>query len=156
SFVTLLAVRAYDSQRSPPLELWHTYVPHEMTTEQIEKSDWARYVAMEQRLFDGLRAAVTDKLGPRSRHRAQRCFSGSPLYPGRLKRDWNRSYIMQPAAAPVGAVVLLHGLTDSPYSLRHVAQRYRDHGFVAVAIRLPGHGTVPSGLTEIEWEQWMA
>ena len=40
--------------------------------------------------------------------------------------------------------VLLHGLTDSPYSLRHIARRYRDRGFVAVAIRLPGHGTVPA------------
>jgi hypothetical protein len=25
--VTALAVRAYDSQRGPPLEPWHTYVP---------------------------------------------------------------------------------------------------------------------------------
>ena len=63
---------------------------------------------------------------------------------------------MEPAGAPVGAVVLLHGLTDSPYSLRHIARRYRDDGYVAVAIRLPGHGTVPSGLTDVEWEQWIA
>ena len=41
-----------------------------------------------------------------------------------------------------------------PYSLRHVAKRYRDDGFVAVAIRLPGHGTVPAGLTDVEWEAW--
>jgi len=25
--------------------------------------------------------------------------------------------------------VLLHGLTDSPYSLRHIAAHYRGHGF---------------------------
>ncbi len=25
-----------------------------------------------------------------------------------------------------------------------------------VAIRLPGHGTVPAGLTEVEWEDWLA
>jgi alpha-beta hydrolase superfamily lysophospholipase len=53
-------------------------------------------------------------------------------------------------------VVLLHGLTDSPYSLRHVAQLYRDRGFVAIGIRLPGHGTVPGGLSNVRWEDWMA
>ena len=30
TLVTVLAVRAYDSQRGPPLELWHTFVPHEI------------------------------------------------------------------------------------------------------------------------------
>ena len=26
---TLLVARAWDSQRGPPLEAWHTYVPHD-------------------------------------------------------------------------------------------------------------------------------
>lgn len=29
-------------------------------------------------------------------------------------------------------------------------------GYVSVAIRIPGHGTVPAGLTGAEWEDWMA
>jgi alpha-beta hydrolase superfamily lysophospholipase len=53
-------------------------------------------------------------------------------------------------------VVLLHGLTDSPYSLRHLAAHYRAHGFVAVTMRMPGHGTVPAGLTRVRWEDWLA
>jgi alpha-beta hydrolase superfamily lysophospholipase len=53
-------------------------------------------------------------------------------------------------------VVLLHGLTDSPYSLRHIARSYRDHGFVVIAIRLPAHGLVPAALTEVAWQDWMA
>ena len=52
--------------------------------------------------------------------------------------------------------MLLHGLTDSPYSLRHIAEIYRLHGFVAIGVRLPGHGSVPAALTEVEWEDWMA
>ena len=63
---------------------------------------------------------------------------------------------MEPDGKPIGAVVLLHGLTDSPYSLRHIAKRYRDRGFVAIGVRLPGHGTVPAGLTDVRWEDWMA
>ena len=44
--------------------------------------------------------------------------------PGIFAEDWNRSYILEPAGPPVGAAVFLHGLTDSPYSLRHIARRY--------------------------------
>ena len=51
-----------------------------------------------------------------------RYFDGSPIYPGRFAQDWNRSYVLEPDGEPVGAVVLLHGLTDSPYSLRHIAR----------------------------------
>ena len=154
SLVTLLAVRAHDSQRGPPLQLWHTFVPHEMTAEQIRDSDWTHYVAAEQRLFDEVRVNVTDKLDAESRNAANRYYSESPVYPGHFAQDWNHSYVMEPAGAPIGAVVLLHGLTDSPYSLRHIARRYAEDGYVAVAIRLPGHGTVPSGLTDVEWQQW--
>jgi alpha-beta hydrolase superfamily lysophospholipase len=53
-------------------------------------------------------------------------------------------------------VVFLHGLTDSHYSLRHIARRYREHGYVSIAIRLPAHGTVPGALTDVEWQDWMA
>jgi alpha-beta hydrolase superfamily lysophospholipase len=52
--------------------------------------------------------------------------------------------------------VFLHGLTDAPYSQRHIARRYQEHGYVAIGIRLPGHGTVPAGLADIAWEDWMA
>jgi len=40
--------------------------------------------------------------------------------------------------------------------LRHIARRYREHGFVSIAIRLPAHGTVPGALTDVEWQDWMA
>ena len=62
--------------------------------------------------------------------------------------------MLEPKGPPLGVVVLLHGLTDSPYSLRHIANLYRDRGFVAIAIRMPGHGTVPAGLTDVGWEDW--
>ena len=154
--VGLLAWRAYDAVRDPPLELWHTVVPHELSAAQIDKADWKGYLDAERTLFDEVRAEVTDKLEPEARIESNRYFSGSPIYPGRFAQDWNRSYVLAPEGQPVGAVVLLHGLTDSPYSLRHVARRYVQDGYVALAIRLPGHGTVPAGLSQVEWEQWMA
>ena len=154
--VVVLAWRAYDALRAPHLARWHTFVPHEASAQQIAKLDWAGYLQAEKQLFDEVRTEVTDKLEPEDQVESNRYFSGSPIYPGRFAQDWNRSYVLLPQGTPVGAVVLLHGLTDSPYSLRHVARRYVQDGFAAVAIRLPGHGTVPAGLSQVEWEQWMA
>jgi alpha-beta hydrolase superfamily lysophospholipase len=156
SAITLLAVRAFDAQRGPPLELWHTFIPHELSADEIDKADWKQYLAAEERAFSEVRTEVTDRLSPQARDESNRYDATSPIYPGKFATDWNRSYIMRPDGRPVGAVVLLHGLTDSPYSLRHIARRYRDDGFVAVAARMPGHGTVPSGLSTVEWEQWTA
>jgi len=153
---TLLVARAWDSQRGPDLEPWHTYVPHDLHADQIDKTDWASYLKAEEAVFRGVRTEVTDKLDDEARVPGNRYFEGSPIYPGRFAQDWNRSYILEPDGPPVGAVVLLHGLTDSPYSLRHIARRYRDEGFVAVAIRMPAHGTVPAALTDVEWEDWDA
>jgi len=154
--MTLTAVRIYDTQRGPPLELWHTYVPPELDVEELDQADWSEYLDAEQGAFDHVRAEVTAQLQAEDRVPVNRYFEGSPVYPGRFAQDWNRSYVLEPDGAPVGAVVFLHGLTDSPYSLRHIARRYRAHGYVSVAIRLPAHGTVPGALAEVEWEDWMA
>jgi alpha-beta hydrolase superfamily lysophospholipase len=151
-----LALRSYRALQGPDLEPWHTYVPVELRSAELDAADWNRYLAQEQAIFDGVLANVTRKLEPGARVPYNRYFEGSPVFPGNFPQDWNRSYVIEPAAAPRGVVVLLHGLTDSPYSLRHIALRYAEHGFVAIGIRLPGHGTVPGGLTDVHWEDWAA
>ena len=151
-----LGVRAMRAMHGPELQPWHTHVPVELTAQQLDASDWQGYLAQERAIFDDVRANVTQRLEPDARVPYNRYFEGSPVYPGRFGQDWNHSYVMQPAGTPKGAVVLLHGLTDSPYSLRHVARRYADRGFVAIGIRLPGHGTVPAGLSDVRWEDWSA
>jgi len=154
--IIFFGIRLYDIQRGPPLSLWHTYVPHEMRAKELDAADWSRYLAEEARVFEAVRAEVTQKLEPEERAALNRYFDGSPIYPAHFSQDFNRSYVLEPAGPPVGAVVLLHGLTDSPYSQRHIARAYRDHGFVAIVIRLPAHGTVPAALTDVEWEDWSA
>jgi alpha-beta hydrolase superfamily lysophospholipase len=154
SLLTLLAVRVFDAQRGPPLEAWHTYAPRELTGNQLRHAGWQEYLAAEQSLFEAVREQVTERLEESARVPANRYFDGSPLYPGRFATDWNRSFVLDPEHEPVGAAVFLHGLTDSPYSMRHLAERYREQGFVAVVIRLPGHGTVPGGLARINWRDW--
>ncbi len=152
----MLAVRSYRALSGPALQPWHTFVPAELRASDLDGADWGRYVAQEVAIFASVRAEVSQKLDPDARAPINRYFEDSPVYPARFAQDWNRSYVLEPDGQPVGAVVLLHGLTDSPYSLRHVAKRYRDRGFVAIGARLPGHGTVPAGLTDVRWEDWMA
>jgi len=156
SLLTFFAVRVYDTQRGLPLEPWHTYVPHEMRVEKLQGADWTQYLAAEATIFDDVRREVSQKLEADDRVTANRYFDGSPVYPAHFAQDFNRSFVLEPEGKPVGAVVLLHGLTDSPYSQRHIARFYRDHGFVAIVPRLPAHGTVPAALTDVEWEDWAA
>jgi alpha-beta hydrolase superfamily lysophospholipase len=154
--LSLLGLRIYDTQRGAPLEPWHTFVPEELSIKELDRAGWADYLKAEDKAFASVRAEVTQKLDPEERVPVNRYFDGSAIHPAHFKQDWNRSYVMEPEGKPVGVAVFLHGLTDSPYSLRHVARQYRERGFVAIAIRLPGHGTVPAGLTEVEWQDWLA
>ena len=154
--ITLLAIRVYDTQRGRPLGTWHTYVPHELSIKELDQAGWAEYLKAENAILDGVKMEVTEKLAPEDRIAANRYFEESPIYPGHFAQDWNRSYVLEPDGPAAGAAVFLHGLTDSPYSLRHIARRYRELGYLSIAIRLPGHGSVPGGLTDVEWEDWLA
>ena len=154
--VTLLGVRAYDASKFPDLQPWHKYVPRELPRAELERAGWTEYLKAEEQIFAAVRENVTKRLPAEVALASNRYYENGPLYPGRFAQDWNRSYVLEPAGKPVGAVVFLHGLTDSPYSLRHIARRYTQRGFVSIAIRLPAHGTVPGALTRVQWEDWSA
>lgn len=51
-------------------------------------------------------------------------------------------------------VLLIHGLTDSPYSMRHLADIFREKDFRVMAILLPGHGTQAGDLLDVTWQEW--
>lgn len=154
--VAVFLVRAWQAMRGPPLQLWHSYVPDEPTPGQIDQMSWAQWEAREAEIFADVKANVTDKLPPADRIPQNRYWRDAAMHPAGLRRDWNRSFTLAPAGEVRGVAVMLHGLTDAPYSLRHVAEFYQQRGFAVVAIRLPGHGTVPAGLTKAEVPQWQA
>ena len=152
----VLGLRVLQSERQPDLAPWHTWAPREMDIGEMDKADWSAWMAHEDTLFSDAEARMIAEIEASERIPSNRYFDGSPVHPGRFAHDWNRSYTLMPQGQPAGAVVLLHGLSDSPYSLRHVARIYADHGFAAVGLRLPGHGTVPAGLTSARWQDWQA
>ncbi len=59
-------------------------------------------------------------------------------------------------AQPKGGALLLHGLTDSPYAMRAIANALYQRGYYVLVLRLPGHGTVPASLERARWQDWYA
>jgi hypothetical protein len=119
--VTLLVVRVWDSQRGPPLHVWHTYVPHELGAKELDAADWTKYLEAEARIFEDLRQHVSQELEPEDRAPVNRYFPASPIYPPHFAQDWNRSYWLEPSGSPTGSVVLLHGLTACVISRGFIA-----------------------------------
>ncbi len=156
ALLAFLALRIVQTGGDTVLEPWHVHLPRDLDAAAIERLDWAGYVLAEQALFDAVEEEISGHLPARDQVPINRYFKGSPVHPRSLAQDWNRSFIMAPDGEPRGAAVLLHGLTDSPYSLRHVGEAYRARGYLAIGIRLPGHGTVPASLTRVGWHDWTA
>lgn len=154
--LTLLGLRAWQSTQGPPLRPWHTIVPVELHADAIARGTWADYVAAESRMFDQLHRDLQRTMTPADRTPINRYNDGGLSSPASFGHDWNRSFVLEPAESPRGVVVLLHGLSDGPYSMRSLAQLYRDTGWIAIVPRLPGHGTVPAGLTREGRKQWEA
>ncbi len=113
-----------------------------------------QYQAREEQLFARVRA-LESTIDAADRTPVNRYHPGSLSHPSSAGRDWNRSFETSPAAIRGGAL-LLHGLTDSPYSMRAVAEVLRDNGIYSLALRMPGHGTIPSGLVSATWADWLA
>jgi alpha-beta hydrolase superfamily lysophospholipase len=153
--VLVLGVRTVQAIRDPDLAPWHRLVPDEPSIAEMGAMDWPAWLAAEDRVFAEVRE-MSEALPPEDQVPENRYWPGSPMYAPGFPVDWNRSFTMLPEGAPKGAVVLLHGLTDAPYSLRHVGAFYRDLGFAVVGIRMPGHGTVPGGLEAARMDDWLA
>jgi len=65
-----------------------------------------------------------------------------PGFPGGQSKTYRRG------------VLLTHGLSDSPYMMRHLAAFFRQRGFRVMTILLPGHGTQPGDLLDVIWQEW--
>ena len=152
-----LAVYLYQLTPGPDLKPWHLA---ELDEEfRASRADELRglddYRRLEDRLFAQLKDEVYEKRPAGKEDGPSRFEAGSPTDPARLDVNWNRTFEM-PAEEPRGAVLMLHGLLDSPYSMRPLAATLHDEGFWVVGLRIPGHGTAPAGLLDIGWQDLAA
>lgn len=144
--------------RVPDLYEWHRYVPEqEIAAADIDDSfGLDQYLRREEALFAEVQAHLGAKAGPTLAGVSwNRFVATSPSAPARAPRDWNRTFEVVPPVIRAGAL-MIHGLTDSPYSMRALADDLQSHGVYSLVLRMPGHGTVPGALTEATSEDWMA
>ena len=54
----------------------------------------------------------------------------------------------------VDGVLVLHGFTGNPTSMRPLAERFADAGYSVMLPRLPGHGTTVADMMTTNWDDW--
>jgi len=151
----ILGIIALD--RRDDLSPWHTTVLEEEFTEDDRDETFADYLAREELLFAELKTRIYDVTGPASPEVIHRFQKGSPADPTGYPKNWNRTFQLPPANGEATCgVLLLHGMSDSPYSLRTIGERLSREGAHVIGLRLPGHGTTPSGLLEFTHEDMAA
>jgi alpha-beta hydrolase superfamily lysophospholipase len=139
----------------PELSLWHEVELDEEYTEDSDVASFAEYLELEDRLFAQLEQEVIAKVPVGPEFALNRYSRGSLSSPDRWPVDWNRSFELV-AAKPRAGVLLLHGMSDSPYSLRGLGSTLHGAGAHVVGLRIPGHGTVSTGLVTATWQDMAA
>ncbi len=151
--VIILAVRYLDNR--PDLNVWHTAELDEEFTENADVKTFKGYLALEDRLFAQLDKQVYAKIKPADQRKINRYHRGSLADPDSWDMNWNRSFELKTETPKIG-VLLLHGMSDSPYSLHSLAERLHKEGAWVVGLRIPGHGTAPVGLVDTTWQDMAA
>ena len=147
--------RAYLARGLPELKIWHT---HEVQNE-FHADDYpdgitlTDYKALEERVFAELDAVVysdASSVGLFNRYNKD-----SEVYPGEVGQRWNKTFELQ-SEQPSGGILLIHGASDSPYSTHALAELFNRAGLYVLSVRLPGNGTIPSGLRDARLPDWLA
>jgi alpha-beta hydrolase superfamily lysophospholipase len=156
SFTVLLAW-AFESRNMPALQIWHTAILENefSASDATAQSTLQTYLDQEERLFAELHDKVYRRTEPTAEFAYSRYRTAGPQDPAWPERNWNRTFELVPEKITGGALIL-HGLTDSPYSLRRIGEILHAKGFYVLGLRLPGHGTIPGALTQVRWEDWVA
>ena len=156
-FATVVIGGAVDARRRlPDLETWHRYVPADATASDLESATLADYLRREEAVFSDVHDRIERTSAESASPPANRYDSRSRSHPSRMGSDRNRTYEIVPAGEIAGGALLVHGLTDSPYSMRAVGETLKADGYYGLVLRMPGHGTVPAALTAAVWEDWLA
>ncbi|MHC5025806.1 MAG: alpha/beta hydrolase [Planctomycetota bacterium] len=159
---TIVMVRAFASRALPELQPHHTVeLAGDLQADDADGMTFEGLMALEADLFRELDAEIyaanarESLASPPRRHGLVRYARGSLSDPDAQDTNWNRSWELIPERVR-GGVLLLHGLTDSPYSMRSIGEVFHEHGYYVLALRMPGHGTIPAALLETTWQDWMA
>jgi len=149
----LWVYRAHLARSLPELQVWHTHeVQNEFRAEDFPDGiSFYQYKELEERLFDELDDAVYyDAKGLFNRYN-----KAGEAFPENDGQQWNRSFELHNDHFR-GGVLFIHGASDSPYSTLSIAKLFNEAGMYVLSVRLPGNGTIPSGLRDAKLDDWLA
>lgn len=149
--IIIVIVRAWKSRSMPDLYPWHTIRTDKELLIANKYDNIDSYLKDEDAYIRKMFSKVKDS----ATGNYNRFNPGSTAYPLSKDDNLNASFVYDPGAENTnGVILLLHGLSDSPYHMRALGRVFKEEGFYVLGLRLPGHGTLPSGLLNVTWKQW--
>jgi len=151
SVFLLLALFAVNAGKQPDLQSWHFMdFPRDSLT-NTDYSSFDEYLSAEREYISG----IYETLGSESTQKYIKYTPGDIFSPIINGENLNSSFVLEPRGDEFkGGVLLVHGLSDSPYHMHSIGEFLAEDGYYVIALRLPGHGTVPAALTDIRWQDW--
>jgi alpha-beta hydrolase superfamily lysophospholipase len=157
SVIVVIGAYVYHQESRTDLNVWHRADLdaefHAGLADEIQTLD--AYLQREAQVFEQLDQQVYANVAAADQRQINRFSEGSQTDPRGYPQNWNRTFVLSPDQ-PVAGAVMLHGLSDSPYSLRALGELLHAHDFEVIGLRLPGHGTAPSGLANVSWHDFVA
>jgi alpha-beta hydrolase superfamily lysophospholipase len=151
-----LLIYILQARSLPDLQSWHRgdlarHVVPELSHRELSQASLRQYLQHEEVIFDSLARVVANSEAELPRwHRYNR--GAFNLYRSAWP-DGNRTQYTQPELRR-GAALLAHGLSDSTHSMRPIAASLAGIGFETLNLRMPGHGTVPGALLNVNWRHF--
>ncbi|MCE9679463.1 alpha/beta hydrolase [Shewanella sp. AS1] len=133
----------------PELSPWHTSMLKQEYHRNLPLTSFEQYLMLEDKLFDEMHLKIYQQTQNLIHQPLNRYVRGSYSDPAKWPQNWNRSFEWPNPQAEY-ALLLLHGMSDSPYSMSHLAKHFAPSAHV-LGLRLPGHGTLPSSLVSLSW-----
>jgi alpha-beta hydrolase superfamily lysophospholipase len=151
SLLSILLIRALDARKFPDLEPWHKGDDWGDNLTQREYKSFEDYLETERAFLD----SIYQEVKAEDKETFCRYNPASDSTPYVNGSNQNGSFHESPEDGDIkGGILLIHGLTDSPYHMRSIAKIFAQNGYYVVCLRLPGHGTTPGALKKIRWEDW--
>ena len=147
---SILLYRAFAARKYPDLCPWHE---SPLILDRVYKqnvSSFEELVQADHKFLDQIYRAAQINIGSTF----DKYLKSSESTPYRDGLNLNASFEVYPIGKPKGGVFLVHGLCDSPYHLRSVAESFTRQGYYVSVLRLPNIGTIPGALLHARWEQW--
>ena len=148
--ISIIVFRAYNSLDLPNLKTWHTQYP---TPELLKNNNYDSFEEFAKADDEYIRHNF-EMIQSKDYDLFERYNPKSENYPLKGNLNYNASFVLDPGSKAKGIVILFHGLSDSPYHMRDIAMHFYNENYYVFAMRLPGHGTLPSGLLDVQWKDW--